>query len=113
MPYILILPPNMSRELSTFAKQVYIITSKVPKGKVTTYGQIAVTLGKIKGARAVGGALHNNPFAPKVPCHRVVMSNGKLGGFASGTKKKADLLKLEGIEIIGGKIDLNKYGYCP
>jgi len=55
--------------------------------------------------------LNKNPYAPKVPCHRVIRSNGEVGGFANGTNKKIAILKKEGIIISKGKIDLNKYLY--
>lgn len=55
--------------------------------------------------------MNKNPYAPKVPCHRVVQSNGNIGGFASGLKKKVQMLKMEGIEIKNNKIDLKKYEY--
>src|SRR5437762_1947074 len=81
----------------TFNEKVWALTARVPKGKVTTYGRIAEALGG-KGYRAVGNALNRNPFAPAVPCHRVVGSNGKLTGFASGLPKKRQMLAAEGIE---------------
>tara|TARA_Y100000310_G_scaffold344346_2_gene456626 strand:- start:26529 stop:26756 length:228 start_codon:yes stop_codon:yes gene_type:complete len=71
----------------TFANRVYKLTEKIPKGKVTTYKDIALAL-NCKAYRAIGSALNKNPFAPEVPCHRVVNSSGALGGFASGLKKK-------------------------
>ncbi len=89
--------------ITEFEKKVYQLCSKVPKGYVTSYKEIAHCMGN-KAYRAVGQALHNNPFAPKVPCHRVVNSNGELGGFASGLKKKVEILKKEGIIINEGKI---------
>ena len=64
-----------------------------------------------KAYRAVGNAMNKNPYAPEVPCHRVINANGKLGGYASGLKKKIQMLKAEGIEIKDNKIDLNKYEY--
>lgn len=85
------------QELSPFAKQVYRATAMIPSGKVSTYGAIARFLGKPGAARAVGGALHVNPFAPKVPCHRVVKSDGSLGGFAGGPKSKINILRREGV----------------
>ncbi|MBI2043866.1 MGMT family protein [Candidatus Pacearchaeota archaeon] len=92
-----------------FEKRVYEILKKIPKGKVTTYKNISKKLGK-KSYRAVGNALNNNPYAPKIACHRVIKSNGKVGGFAHGTKKKIEMLKKEGIIIENGKIDLKKFG---
>jgi len=86
-----------------FQNKVYEICKKVPKGKVTTYKAIAEKMGT-KAYRAVGSALNKNPYAPKVPCHRVINTNGSLGGFASGTNKKIKLLRNEGIKIINNKI---------
>ena len=93
-----------------FNERCYKILRKVPRGKVTTYKAIARKL-NIKAYRAIGNALHVNPYAPKVPCHRVVKSNGEIGGFASGTKNKIKMLRLEGIQIKNNKINLNKYLY--
>lgn len=86
-----------------FQNKVYEICKKVPKGKVTTYKAIAEAMGT-KAYRAVGQALNKNPYAPKVPCHRVVNSQGHLHGFASGLRKKASLLKEEGIKIKNNRI---------
>lgn len=72
----------------------------MPRGKVTTYSELAHALGT-KAYRAVGMAMKHNPYAPEVPCHRVVTSDGKLGGYAGGKVKKAQLLRAEGIEIKG------------
>ena len=94
----------------SFNKKCYKILRKVPKGRVTTYKELAKTLNS-KAYRAVGNAMNKNPYAPKVPCHRVIKSNGEVGGFASGTKKKIKILKAEGIEIIKGRVNLNKYLY--
>ena len=91
-----------------FYEKCYSILRKVPKGKVTTYQEIAKALNS-KAYRAVGSAMHNNPYSPEVPCHRVVNYNGKLGGFYSGSKTKIKMLKEEGVEVKNNKIDLNKY----
>ena|SRR3989344_4422892 len=96
--------------MKTFNERCYDILRRVPKGKVTTYSELARAL-KSKAYRAVGNAMNKNPYSPKVPCHRVVKSNGDIGGFASGTKKKISMLKKEGVEITKGKIDLKKYLY--
>lgn len=95
----------------SFPQRVYKLTSLIPKGLVSTYSVIAKALNNPKAARAVGNALNKNPYAPKVPCHRVIRSNGEVGGFANGTNKKIAILKKEGIIISKGKIDLNKYLY--
>jgi len=113
----------------SFNQKCYTILKKVPKGKVTTYKAIANKL-NTKAYRAVGNAMNKNPNAfsltkskggrvglgsvsekEKVPCHRVINSNGSLGGFASGLKNKIKLLKSENIKIKNNKIDLKKYGY--
>jgi|SRR3989344_7642178 len=86
-----------------FQDKVYELCSKVPKGKVTTYKAIAEAMGT-KAYRAVGRALNKNPYAPKVPCHRVISSDGSLGGFATGIKNKVKLLKKEGIKMENNKI---------
>ena len=96
--------------MRSFNERCYSVLRKVPKGKVTTYKEIAKAI-KSKAYRAVGNAMNKNPHAPRVPCHRVVKSNGDVGGFASGTKKKISILRKEGIEIKKGKINLKKYIY--
>jgi len=93
---------KMSRN-TKFSERVWNLTARIPKGKVTTYKLIAEKLGT-RAYRAVGSALNRNPYAPKVPCHRVVNSDGKIGGFAHSWKKKMQLLKSEGIEFDGMKI---------
>jgi methylated-DNA-[protein]-cysteine S-methyltransferase len=96
---------EVSDQLS-FNEKVWALTARVPKGKVTTYGEIARRLGT-KAYRAVGNALNKNPYAPDVPCHRVVGSDGSLTGFATGVEKKLALLKREGVPIkSGGRVDL-------
>lgn len=97
----------MSRKLlakQSFSQLVWALTKRVPKGKVTTYLELAKALKKPRSYRAVGNALHKNPYAPVVPCHRVVRSDGYVGGFASGAQKKVDLLKREGVQIINYKV---------
>ena len=88
-----------------FNEKVYKLCKKIPKGKVSTYKEMANAL-NTKAYRAVGNALRNNPYAPIVPCHRVVKSNGELGGFEGklNSKKKLTLLRNEGIKIKDGKI---------
>ena len=79
---------------------VYKLLIRIPNGKVTTYGDIAKQLGNKKLARPVGKILHNNPNPIIIPCHKVVSSNGKIGGYAYGLKMKKNLLKKEGIIIL-------------
>jgi len=76
----------------------------VPKGKITTYGELAKAVGLKNGQRAIGRIMNKNPFPVIVPCHRVVNSNGKIGGYAYGQDVKNKMLTKEGIEIQNGKI---------
>lgn len=91
-----------------FNEKCYAALRQVPRGKVTTYKALARQL-KSKGYRAVGNAMNSNPYAPEVPCHRVVKSDGFVGGFAHGTEKKTQMLRKEGIEIVNGKVDLDRF----
>lgn len=90
--------------MKTFDERCYDALRRVPRGKVTTYGQIAKRIGARKASRAVGGAMNRNPHAPHVPCHRVVRSNGELGGYAKGIGAKIRLLKREGILLKNGRV---------
>lgn len=94
------------------SKRIYEAVKKIPKGKVATYGRVAELAGDKKMARAVGNALHNNPDPNNIPCFRVVNAKGELSGsFAfGGLNAQADLLIADGIEVINGKVDLEKYG---
>ncbi len=84
----------------------YGLVRQIPWGRVSTYGALARALGDIRAARACGVMLSQNPEPPVIPCHRVVMSDGSLGGFThpEGVRKKIELLRMEGIEIENGKI---------
>lgn len=88
----------------SFEDKVLNITKKIPQGRIITYKFIARALGKPKAFRAVGRALNKNKKLIKIPCHRVVKSNGTLGGYAEGKKRKKNLLKKEGILIKENKI---------
>lgn len=88
----------------TFNEKVWALTARIPKGRLVTYGQIATALGNPRAGRAVGNALNRNPYAPGVPCHRVVGSSGALTGFAGGLPKKRQLLAEEGIELAGDRV---------
>lgn len=92
-----------------FNQKVWALTARIPKGKVTTYAAIARALNS-KAYRAVGQALHNNPYAPQVPCHRVVGSDGKLTGFAQGLEQKESMLLREGVAVSNGKVALKTLG---
>ena len=80
-------------------------TAKIPRGRVSTYKDIATALGNPHLARAVGNALNKNRDTEKVPCHRVIKSDGSLGGFNQGLKEKIRLLESEGITIRKGKVE--------
>ena len=94
----------------SFNEKVWSVTVKVPKGKVSTYSEIARYM-DCKAYRAVGQALSRNPFAPDIPCHRIVSSDGSLTGYSSdsGLEEKEQLLVGEGVTVQRGKVDLNKY----
>lgn len=88
---------------------MYEVVRKIPKGRVATYEDIARALRKPRAARAVGNALNRNVFS-NVPCHRVIRSNGDVGGYAWGSPDKAAMLRNEGVKIDNSHIDLNLYG---
>ncbi len=87
-----------------FAEKIFERLKKIPAGKVTTYKALAVAAGNPNAARAVGNILNGNPNLISVPCHRVVKSNGDVGGYALGTEKKIKLLRKEGVEIKNVKV---------
>jgi methylated-DNA-[protein]-cysteine S-methyltransferase len=89
-------PLKVWRRLTPFQRLVYAAISEIPSGQTRTYQWVARRIGRPRAARAVGQALHRNPFAPSVPCHRIVRSDGSLGGYAGGLRKKLALLKQEG-----------------
>jgi methylated-DNA-[protein]-cysteine S-methyltransferase len=89
--------------MSVFSNRVYTVISRIPKGKVTTYKAVAHAL-HTRAYQAVGRALRDNPYAPMIPCHRVVASDGTLHGFMGKTDKRAlskkkQLLEKEGIRM--------------
>src|SRR3989338_8181472 len=103
------------KQNNPFNEKIYALLKKVPKGKVTTYKALAEALGT-KAYRAVGQAMRCNPYAPKVPCHRCVASDGSIGGFSGKwnpkskeVKRKIIMLKKEGVKIKGNRIDIKSY----
>ena len=84
-----------------FQQKVWKYLMKIPKGQVKTYKQVAIGINRPGSARAVANACGKNPYAPKVPCHRVIRSDGTIGGFSApgGSKIKKKLLKKEGFSI--------------
>lgn len=88
-----------SDKITEFQRRVYLELLNVPAGEVITYKELARRIG-CRSAQAVGQALKRNPFAPEVPCHRVVGSNGSLTGYAFGVEKKKELLAQEGQQFL-------------
>ena len=86
-------------------EDVYDLLRKIPAGKVTTYGDLAKALGNPSASRIIGSIIGKNPNPIQVPCHRVVMSDGKLGGYAYGTAKKKELLEKEGLSFTNGIVN--------
>lgn len=85
------------------SQEVYQLLNKIPKGKITTYKEIAKQLNS-KGYQAIGKIIGQNPNAPQTPCHRVVKIDGNISGYAFGIDKKISLLKSEGIAVKDSKI---------
>ena len=99
--------------MTEFEKKVYELVSQVPEGMVTTYGDIARALGNRRMCRAVGNALHKNPYDGIVPCHRVVNSQGRLSDafvFGGHHEQKARLER-EHVEVVDLHVDLEVYRY--
>ena len=90
-----------------FNQKVWAVCARIPPGRVATYAQLARKLGS-QAYRAVGNAMNRNPYAPRVPCHRVVGSDGSLTGFAGGLPKKRRMLQQEGVAFVNGKVDLSR-----
>lgn len=85
-------------------KKIYKKLLEVPTGKITTYGELAKAVGMRNGQRAVGRIMNKNPYPVIIPCHRVIKSDGKVGGYAYGEEIKSSMLTKEGIKIKNGKI---------
>jgi methylated-DNA-[protein]-cysteine S-methyltransferase len=97
-------------ESKSFGQKVLSLCASVPRGRVTTYKLIAKRLGNPRASRAVGQALNRNNQLIKIPCHRVVMSNGGIGGYRRGSRAKVKLLQAEGVKVFKGRVeDFNKY----
>ena len=95
----------------TFFESVYQILKTIPKGKVTTYGDIAKAIGSPRSSKFVGFALHQNPDPGQIPCYKVVNRDGRLAkAFVFGGEEvQKALLESDGIEVVDGKVDLEKY----
>lgn len=95
-----------------FKARCYQELSTIPKGRVTTYKALAERLGT-KAYRAVGNAMNKNPYPRDlVPCHRVVNSDGRIGGYADKIQEKIDRLQAEGVEVVDGKIKNFEHIFC-
>ena len=98
---------NFLSNKTEFEREVLVATFRIPKGKVSTYKRIAKKIGRPRACRAVGNALHKNPLAPVVPCHRVVRSDGRFGGKKRGAESRRNLLEKEGIPIRDGRVKIS------
>jgi len=106
-------------KLSPYQQAILRILAEVPRGKVTTYGDLAKELARRdpkwspNASRAVGTTMRNNPCGPQIPCHRVIKSDGNVGNFRGGEKgavgEKICMLREEGVTVNNRKIDLQKY----
>jgi methylated-DNA-[protein]-cysteine S-methyltransferase len=106
------LPVAASPPWSEFYQRVWTETSRIPRGKVRTYGQLASNIYHPRAARAVGTALGANPFPLLIPCHRVIRSNGELGNYsAGGPAVKQRLLEMEGVFFNKDKIIIDTVVY--
>jgi O-6-methylguanine DNA methyltransferase len=98
----------MGIESSQTARKVYGLLRQVPPGRVTTYGALAKAAGVPRSSRLVGAIMRGNPDAPQVPCHRVVKSDGSIGGYsgsaAENIERKVALLRSEGVAVKAGKV---------
>ena len=81
--------------MTLFQQKVYSFVRTIPKGETVTYKEVAVAIGYPRAYRAVGSALNRNPYIGQVPCHRVIKSNGQVGKYVLGVKKKLELLHKE------------------
>ena len=91
----------MKLEGTKFQLKVWNYLRKIPRGSLKTYSQVAKAIGKPRAVRAVANAIGKNPYAPRIPCHRVIRSDGSLGGYSGkgGVKTKRFLLQKEGITL--------------
>lgn len=93
-------PPFDLSSGTEFQQSVWRAMTKIPLGQTSSYGELASSIGKPKAVRAVGGACGANPIPVLVPCHRVLATNNRIGGFSGGLDRKFELLKREGISLI-------------
>ena len=86
------------KRYTDFEKDVYRAVARIPRGEVRSYGWVARAAGKPGAARAVGNALNKNPYPGPIPCHRVIRSDGSIGGYAKGARAKRRLLEAECVD---------------
>ena len=84
------------KKIPSFTERVYAVVAKIPRGRTMTYKEVAARAGSPHAYRAVGNIMHNNPDTKRVPCHRVVRSDGDTGGYARGRARKIAILRTEG-----------------
>jgi len=99
----------LKKQRNSFQEKVYEKVKRIPKGEVLTYKEVAILAGKPKASIAVGNILNKNRDY-KIPCHRVIKSDGSMGGYNRGLRRKAYLLKKEGVVIKDGRVVLFKFG---
>jgi methylated-DNA-[protein]-cysteine S-methyltransferase len=95
---------SFANQIKIKNEDVYELLQKIPPGNVSTYGDLARALGNPSASRLIGKILGENPNPIRVPCHRIVMSDGKLGGYRDGANKKKELLEKEGLSFINGVV---------
>ena len=97
--------------MKNFSEKVLELAGRIPRGKVSTYSEIARTLGKPGASRAVGNALRRNARPDRIPCYRVVRSDGFAGGYSRvmDSREKIHRLERDGIVVSGGKVELGRY----
>ena len=91
-----------------FERDVLLATFRIPRGKVSTYKRVAGKIGRPRAYRAAGNALHRNPLAPIVPCHRVVRSDGRFGGPTNAAEARMKHLQEEGVRVEEGRVKLTE-----
>ena len=91
-----------------FEREVLLATFRIPRGKISTYKRIAEKIGRPRACRAAGNALHKNPLAPIVPCHRVVRSDGRFGGPGEAAEARMKLLQEEGVRVEEDRVNLTE-----
>ena len=96
------------KDWSEFERAVYLLTYKIPYGKVCTYGRVAKLIGKPGASRAVANTLHNNPLYPVVPCWRVVKADGGFGGERKAAAGRREHVQSEGVPIKDGKVVMSR-----